>query len=677
MNNVTFQFSERQLENLKAFHSTIISARTEIVIGIQQIFLNNIFDNTHILHPRILEKFGDEEINSFSIFFLEPDTTRVFRFGEQRAIDGLGLKSILQIHAFFDQLHLLKINTHDNELSQSVFGAINVYKTEYMKGYFQSINQQTLTQQKQLRQALSTALEGHRRELLIQKHALNTSINAVVFTDLEGNLNYVNPAFLTLWGYSDVDEVLGINSANFLRFEEVDHITKALKENSSWRGEIQAKRKDNTYFNVEIFASLIKDENSITVGTMASFVDISERKRLEAQFRQAQKMDALGQLAGGIAHDFNNMLTIVRGYLEIISMETDEESQIFKDVMQVKTAVDRGCGLTKQLRYFARETSGERVVTDLNELISESAELLKSSFPPEIEIELDLESSLWPIKADPSQISHVLMNFCVNARDAILEKMDRSDGQPIFNGLITLKTRNVSLDNRMARQFIKAEPGKYVRFSITDTGIGMTHETQDKIFEPFFSTKEKTKNTGLGLSMVYGIVEKHNGFIDIRSEINVGTTFDVYLPVYEDDMHADDERDKGVLFSAPKSETILVVDDERQVLTLLERLLKTCGYKVMTASNGKEAISLYRTQRSNIDLVILDMIMPEMRGNECFQRLKAIDSNVKVILNTGYTADDSAQDLLNEGVIDLLEKPFNFHTLAKMVENALHDKGSR
>ncbi|MBN2530171.1 MAG: response regulator [Deltaproteobacteria bacterium] len=648
--------------------------RNELSTHLQKIYHNNIFENSHTLHPSLLARYGTEESDSIITFLKDRDTARVEQMGAERAHAGLGFSSVDRIRAFLNQFVLQKIQGEHADHLPVAFKLIDLYFFVYSKGYLEKSKQQLLIQQKELQQALSTAIIGQRRELIIQKHALKTSINAIMFTDLEGRVTYVNPAFLTLWQYQNVRDVLGMPSSELLSGEAFNDVFNALVEQSKWHGELKAKRKDSSQFDVEMFASLIKDEDDRIIGNMASFVDMTERNRLEAQSRQSHKMEALGQLAGSIAHDFNNILTIMRGYLHVIIMDTDPESQFYRDIVQIRTAVDRGAGITKQLRVFSKDTDVEMVPIDLNETISESYELLKHIFPANMKLTIDLDSQLWPIKANISQLSQILVNFCVNARDAIIKKGAQFTDEPSANGyagLITVQSRNIELDSKSASRYLKATPGQYVRLRVQDNGFGISDDVIDRIFEPFFSTKKSENNCGLGLSIVYGIIQKHKGFIDVQSIPGEGTLFDIFFPVAEMDRISETPGNALAVCKSSKKETVLVVDDEYQVITLLKRLLNGCGYRVITAENGKKALTIYASQYSEIDLVLLDIIMPEMRGLECFRKMKEIDPDVKVVINTGYTGDDSAAQMLMEGAKAIVEKPFDVNRLSATISKVL------
>jgi len=399
------------------------------------------------------------------------------------------------------------------------------------------------------------------------------------------------------------------------------------------------------------------DEQGQVSGSVHVLKDITERKQLEAQLRQAQKMEAIGQLAAGICHDFNNLLTPMGGFADLLLWKAPEGSQQQKYLRQIKTAAERAADLTGQLLLFTRQARGERRSVQLNSVVEETRDLLERSIPKEITIELDLASGLWMVEADFSQISQVLMNLCLNACDAM------PDG-----GTLTLETRNVTLDEEWARAMLEAQPGRYVRLSVSDTGSGMSPEVQARLFEPFFTTKEVGQGTGLGLSVIYGIVKGHDGFINVYSQEGRGSTFHVYLPTIE---LVVEEREIEEWDLATGTETILVVDDEEMVRALGQAVLELCGYTVLMAEDGLQALEVYRAHRGEIALVVLDVIMPKLGGQECLRRLREMDPQVKVLISTGYTAKGLAQELVAEGALGVVEKPFQIRDFAAAVRAAL------
>jgi len=322
-------------------------------------------------------------------------------------------------------------------------------------------------------------------------------------------------------------------------------------------------------------------------------------------------------------------------------------------------AAQRAADLTGRLLLFTRQARGERRPVQLNSVVEETRDLLERPLPKEITIELHLASELWAVEADPSQLSQVLMNLGVNACDAM------PDG-----GTLTLETRNTTLDEEYARMVLEAQPGRYVRLSVSDTGCGMSAEVQDRLFEPFFTTKEVGEGTGLGLSVVYGIVKGHDGFINVYSEVGRGSTFHVYLPVVEG---AVEEREVEGLDLPSGTETILVVDDEEGLRALGQAVLERCGYTVLMAEDGLQALEVYQARQEEIALVVLDVIMPQMDGLECLRRLREMDPQVKVLISTGYTARDLAQELMAEGALGVVEKPFRIQDFATAVRAAIDE----
>jgi PAS domain S-box-containing protein len=429
---------------------------------------------------------------------------------------------------------------------------------------------------------------------------------------------------------------------------------KAMKTGQPQTVEIEEPVLDGNFL---ISAYPLFDERGQVSGSVHVLKDITERKQLEAQLLQAQKMESIGQLAGGIAHDFNNLLTPISGFAELLLGKAPEGSQQQEHLRRIKVAAERAAALTGQLLLFTRQARGQRRSAQLNSVVEETCNLLKRSIPKEIAIELRLEPELWAVEADSSQMSQVLVNLCVNARDAM------SDG-----GTLTLETRNVTLDEEWARAMLEARPGPYVRLSVSDTGCGMSAGVQARLFEPFFTTKEVGEGTGLGLSVVYGIVKGHNGFINVYSEEGRGSTFHVYLPAIES---AVEEREVGELVWPTGTETILLVDDEEMVRALGQAVLEPCGYTVLMAEDGVQALEVYQAHRGEILLVVLDVIMPQMNGRECLRRLRELDPQVKVLISTGYTARGLAQELVAEGALGVVEKPFQVRDFATAVQVVL------
>jgi len=382
----------------------------------------------------------------------------------------------------------------------------------------------------------------------------------------------------------------------------------------------------------------------------------NEKKRIEAQLYQAQRMEAVGTLAGGIAHDFNNLLMGILGYNSLMLTEVDPLHPHYENLTEIEGFVKSAVDLTKQLLGFARGGKYEVKPTDLNELIKNHNRIFGRT-KKEITILGRYDHNLWTVEVDRGQIEQVLMNLYVNAWQAMMDK-----------GEIFVHTENIIIDKDYIKPF-EIIPGNYVKISVTDTGIGMDKKTIEKIFDPFFTTKEKGRGTGMGLSSAYGIVKNHGGFITVYSELGHGSTFNIYLPASAKKAEKDREIQTEILKG---SGTILLIDDEKMILEVGNKLLKKIGYDVIRASNGPEGIRIYKEKQDDIDIVILDMIMPEMTGSETFDELKNINPNLKVLLSSGYSLDGKAKKLLEQGCDGFIQKPFNINQLSQKLSVILN-----
>ena len=396
---------------------------------------------------------------------------------------------------------------------------------------------------------------------------------------------------------------------------------------------------------------------------LAFIMDVTETKNLRAQLLQAQKMEAIGTLAGGVAHDFNNLLQVVIGYSELIMMDPQISDKLRKNVKSINKVATNGADLVKSLLTFSRKTETKPKPINLNREIVQIKKLLDRTIPKMIEIELDLQEELSLINADSSQIEQVVMNLAVNARDAMPE-----------GGRLILETENVILDAAYCAVHLDAAPGPHVLLSVSDTGQGMDKKTMERIFEPFFTTKALGKGTGLGLAMVYGLVKQHQGSIICYSEPEVGTTFKIYFPSLLPQNDSDES--KISQSSIGGTETILLVDDEENVRDVGKDLLEGSGYTVITASSGREALELYRDKRSSISLIILDLIMPEMGGKECLEGLLKIDSSVKTLICSGYSANGTAKEAVATGAKGFISKPYNLNEMLAQIRRIIDPKES-
>jgi PAS domain S-box-containing protein len=419
--------------------------------------------------------------------------------------------------------------------------------------------------------------------------------------------------------------------------------------------ELHLKCRDGTPIICSVSAVAVKDENGKLKYYDGIIEDITERKKLESQFRQAQKLEAIGTLAGGIAHDFNNLLMTIQGNVSLMLFDIDSVNPNYSNLVSIEKQIQKGADLTRQLLGYARKGKYQVEPADLNQIVEETSQAFGRT-RKQISIESTLSGNLPAIEADRGQIEQVLLNILINAADAMPS-----------GGKLIIKTSNVNYETIKGRLY-KAIPGRYVQLMISDTGTGMDKRTQERIFEPFFTTKEFGKGTGLGLASAYGIVKSHGGYIDVESTPNLGTTFFIYLPASEQKVHHMNETDHSVVEG---SGNILLVDDEEMILKVGVSLLDRLGYSTLKAHNGWEAIEIFSKQNNDIDLVILDLIMPEIGGGDVYEKLKDIDPKVKVLLSSGYSIDGQANEILERGCNGFIQKPFSIKELSEKINEIL------
>ncbi len=504
------------------------------------------------------------------------------------------------------------------------------------------------------RKAEEALIESEEKYRILVENA-----SEAIFIAQDNRVKFPNPKTLELTGYTE-DELAETPFINIIHPEDrdmvVERYTKRLgSEEVSTSHSFRVIDKEGNVFWAMLNAVLITWEGK--PATLNFIRDITEQKTLEAQIMQAQKMESIGTLAGGIAHDFNNLLGGILGYASLMKMDIKEGDDLFKPVDMIEKSAIRAADLTSQLLDFSRTGQYDVKLVDLNSVVEETLGILERTLDKSIEIKKFLGSSLPHIKGDPGQLQQILMNLCINSADAMPE-----------GGQLILETFVEKLTSSFLLSYPEAKPGPYVSISVTDTGVGMDMETVKKIFDPFFTTKEVGKGTGLGLSMVYGVVKNHGGLVNVYSEPGQGTTFRIFIPV-----SGATEKEEKKVKAQPYggNEKILVVDDEEQIRALAKDILENFGYSVVLAESGSEAVKIYKENKENIDMVLLDMIMPKMSGKRTFEKLKEINPDIKTLLSSGFSQAGRVQELLSDGVRDFIQKPYQVSELMLKVRGIL------
>ncbi len=525
-----------------------------------------------------------------------------------------------------------------------------------------------ITERKKAEQKLKESEERY-RELVM------TSIDGIMSVNSRMEIVLWNPAAEKIFGYKE-EEILGHSILEIiperLRPTARKGFTEFVKTGSGpFVGKIfqtYGLRKDGTEIPIEISISAREDGDAYVATAIVR--DITERKRLEDQLRQAQKMEAIGTLAGGIAHDFNNLLTVINGHAELALLKASQDQALRKHIEQIRQAGERGARLISQLLAFSRKQVYEPKVIDVNKVLADLAKMLRRLITEDIHLEMILAEDLPTIMADPTQIEQILINLVVNARDAIYERDD-----PGAEKKITIETSYVFLDESYVARHPGSQVGLHVLIAVSDTGIGMDEETQKRIFEPFFTTKGMGRGTGLGLATVYGIVKQNNGSIYVYSEPGRGMTFKIYWPAIGEEISPEMTNSHKDILGG--SEKVLVVEDNEMVRGFISTTLKQLGYQVFEASNGKEALELIREKGFQPDLLITDLVMPEMSGDELARNIRDIYPNIAVIYMSGYTNDHVGPKDRERKDIGFLKKPFNIVELAQKVREVLDKKSKK
>jgi PAS domain S-box-containing protein len=506
--------------------------------------------------------------------------------------------------------------------------------------------------------------ERKRAEEQIAEQAtfLDKAQDAIFVRDLDGKMLFWNKGAERMYGWTR-QEVLSrkMDDLLYTHPKELKEAYRATMSQGDWHGELQHFTKDGEELMIESRWTLIRDNEGLAKSVLAINTDITEKKMIEAQFMRAQRMESIGTLAGGIAHDLNNILAPIMMSIELLK-ETSTDPMSANILKTIEISAKRGADIVRQVLSFARGLEGERIEVQLKHLLNEVQNIIKDTFPKDIRLEFSIPNDIWTILGDPTQVHQILLNLCVNARDAMPN-----------GGSLSVSVENCVLDEHYAAMNLEAKAGRYVQISVADTGTGIPPTLLEKIFEPFFTTKPINKGTGLGLSTVMAIVKSHGGLINVYSEPNKGTTFKVYLPALE--MSSEARKEQLAQASLPRGngETILLVDDEASIITITTQTLLAFGYHVLAAADGAEAVAIYAERKNDIAVVLTDMAMPIMDGAATIRALTKMNPRLKIISASGLHANADMTKASGVGIKHFLTKPYTAATLLKAMRTILDE----
>jgi PAS domain S-box-containing protein len=507
------------------------------------------------------------------------------------------------------------------------------------------------------------------KELKVKEKAIASSISGIVISDQVGFIKYANDSATRMWGYSDEREVAGKFAGNFIRDKHRAYeIILELYNKGHWIGELVARRKDGSLFDVELVATLVRDDEKNPLCMMVSCLDVTdrnraeeERRKLQAQLLHAQKLESVGRLAGGIAHDFKNVLTAIIGHAELLLTEFSRDNKDRSKLESIVRAGERASSLVQQLLALSRQQELDMRVVDLNGIINNISQMLRWVMGEDVALELRKVQGPLNIVADSGQIEQVLMNLAVNARDA----MPRG-------GRLAIETRRMEAARTFRNGGDGLMPGPCVLLSVSDNGQGMSSEVKDRIFEPFFSTKEKGKGTGLGLATVYGIIKQHNGHIEVESEPGRGACFRIYIPASEEETIAPESTR---CTSLPQgNETVLIVEDDTDVRSFVTETLKLLGYRILSAQSGSEALGVSDTFDGKIDVLLTDVVMPGMSGRKLSDVFSSRRPDSKILFMSAYSEDNISGHGHEPYKSAFIQKPVTPSKLAVKLREVLGSK---
>lgn len=585
------------------------------------------------------------EVVGRSVFEVYRDTPSVLE-AARRALAGDAFSTVISVDGIVFEIWYYPVRNERNELIGTTGVATDI------------------TERKRIEKAVEQAATEWRA-------AMDASQDIIYLLDLNRRLMRANRSFYTMTGRNP-ENALGRHIAEIIHPHGETVLCPTCQAQEEKRDAFIIMEEDNpdnpAGRPVEITVKIVRDKQEQPISILMSMHDLTherkiqeEKSKLEAQLHQAQKLEAVGQLAGGIAHDFNNMLTAIIGYATLLSFKVENDSSLKSFATQILSIAEKSADLTRQLLTFSRKQVISPKQINLNELIKGTEKLLHRVIGEDVELKTQLVDKNVTVMVDPGQIEQVLMNLCTNARDAMPN-----------GGLLSIRTETKYLDENYAKTYDLEKPGLYVLLTVTDSGVGMDEQTRQKIFEPFFTTKEFGKGTGLGLSIVYGIIKQHNGHITEYSEPGMGTTFKIYLPLVK----SKSEEPKAAEVVTPKGgkETILVTEDNKEVRALTKAVLEEFGYKVIEAVDGEDGINKFMTNKDTIQLVMLDVVMPKKSGKEASIAIKKIRPEVKILFTSGYTADIiQRKDILDEEA-DFVTKPVTPHELLTKIREMLDKK---
>ena len=502
------------------------------------------------------------------------------------------------------------------------------------------------------------------REQIAEQAALIDIVpDAIIVTDLQSKILFWNKGAEQVYGWTS-QEALGQSSGDLVCSKEGrakhDEILAAVLSRDTWKGEVHHVSKDDKKLIIESHRTLVRDAEGQPKSVLVINTDVTEKKTIEAQFMRAQRMESIGVLAGGIAHDLNNILAPILMSIGLLKFTAKEPETEIIDTIEISTK--RGAAIVRQVLSFARGVEGERTEIQPRHLLGEIDQIIKNTFPKNIEVDISIPRDLWTILGDSTQLHQVLLNLCINARDAMPA-----------GGLLKVTAENGYFDKHNATVNQQAKVGPCVVLSVTDTGTGIKPEILDKIFDPFFTTKELGQGTGLGLSTTLGIVKSHGGFVTVDSDPGNGSAFRIHLPaiISSEPSH---QVSPTIGLSPANGETILVVDDEHSMLSITKQTLLACGYKVRTATNGAEAIAAYRQHQKEIAVILTDVAMPIMDGLAAIEIIKTINPGVKVVVASGHHDENSLTRAADAGIRHFLNKPYSVGALCKTLQEILAEQ---